>query len=671
MMRRWLHAWIWFLGMTPTILCQISVPEYSNAEKALHKREEERYASRFFPDEQQSVASEWLDVSFYDIKLDISVIAEMISGEVVIEGTATRSGDTFLIVDLMNAMVVYSSEVNDTGTTYLQFSSSCKIDFHHPVTAGERVSVRVRYSGQPVRTGFGSFVFSSHSETPWVWSLSEPYGARDWFPCKDHPTDKADSANITITVDSRFSVASNGNLAAIMDNGDGTKTHFWQERYPIASYLISVAITNYKQFSHWFQYSSNDSMEVLNFVLPERYASAETSLAKTVGMLEIFSDLFGMYPFVKEKYGHADFGFGGAMEHQTITSTTTYQEGVLSHELAHQWFGDMITCRTWQDLWLNEGFAQYSEALYMGKKYGDSTYKLYINAELGKARNAQGSLFVSDTTVVTKLFDAKRVYAKGASVLHMLRHVLGDSIFFRCLYNYANDTSLMYATASTEDFQRVCETTSERDLEFFFKQWVYGENYPQYSYWWKIVDSTAGYTIQLGVKQETGTVNPAVFTMPVDFRFKGALLDTMVTLLNTQSTQFYTIQLSHRPDSVKLDPNDWILKKATELSPDEQPFPFPYQFVLNQNYPNPFNVGTTLSFVIRSAAGGSLVKITVYDVLGRETKTIVEQKLPPGEYTQYWDGADLPSGVYFYRLSAVGQDGILSYTEIKKMLLVK
>ncbi len=426
---------------------------FDQDEKYFIESEMDRFSSHLGPQGSKSIASGWFDVSYYGLNLTIAINPQYLKGFITIKGVCREQGSALLRFDFMNSMHVDSVKVNGVLSPFTQNPTSIdiKLDFIFP--SGLWLTVDIYYRGLPESTGFGSFMFGSHGDVPWIWSLSEPYGARDWFPCKDHPSDKADSADINVTCDSSFKVGSNGKLVAVINNGDGTRTHCWQERYPIASYLISVAITNYEQFSNWFYYSVADSMEILNYVIPEKLSLALTELPKTVDMMKIFSNLFGEYPFIKEKYGHADFGKGGAMEHQTMTSTTTYDESTIAHELAHQWFGNMITCRTWSDIWLNEGFAQYATALYLQNKYGSNAYWIYMRNEIGNALLAKGSIYIRDTTEVKNLFNRNLTYAKGAVVLHRLRRVMGDNLFFKSLYNYANHPEFKYKTAIIRDFQ--------------------------------------------------------------------------------------------------------------------------------------------------------------------------------------------------------------------------
>jgi aminopeptidase N len=605
----------------------------------------------------ETTASDWFDVTYYRLDLEVLTQTNYLKGKVTVTGVCRRNNVQILTLDIVNQMQVDSVYVNCIACNFAQHSSSFDITLAGMFSYGEVLSVDIFYEGLPIPTGFGSFIFNSHSGVPWVYSLSQPFGAKDWWPCKDDPSDKADSADIIITCDSTFKVGSQGILVSVVKNANGTATYHWSERYPIASYLISIAVTNYAQFSNWYKYSATDSMEVLNYVLPEHYTDAVADLPKTVDMLAIFSDLFGQYPFIKEKYGHAEFATGGAMEHQTMTSTTKFGEDLVAHELAHQWFGDMITCRTWGDLWLNEGFAQYSAALYHERQYGMDSYRSYMNTQLDQAKMAKGVIGIPDTTSVRNLFDSRRIYAKGACVLHMLRHVLGDSTFFSCLYAYANNPSLKYSTAVIKDFQSICENVSAKNLEYFFQEWIYGDGFPEYNYSWNWKSNGVNSEITLNVEQAIGKTNPSYFTMPVDIHIKSASGDTIVTVHNNAQTQSFHISYPEKPLSVRLDSEGWILKDV--YSENDLP---PASFELEQNYPNPFNASTTITYHLLKRG---MATLRIYDLLGREIATLISEKQSAGYYKQEWNPVNTASGVYIYRLE-VGSNVLQ-----KRMTLIK
>jgi len=401
-------------------------------------------------------------------------------------------------------------------------------------------------------------------------------------------------------------------------------------------------------------------MEVLNYVLPEHLALGQANLPLVVGMLNIFSQKFGLYPFVKEKYGHSEIGWGGAMEHQTMTSANVgaFAEYVIAHELGHQWFGDFITCANWPSLWLNEGFATYCESVYFEQKSGSSSYWTDMLSKEGSAKNAVGTLYAADTSNIPRLFDPSLVYNKGAWVLHMLRHVLGDSTFFQSVRRYLDDPRLRYGVATTEDFQHACEEVSGRDLEYFFRQWIYGERYPTYVYSWSATPTGTGYQVSVKISQETGTTNPAFFMMPLDFKLSASTWDTTVVLFHTFSGQEFTFATSHRPLNGELDPQKWILR---DVRPANET-PLPSQFSLEQNFPNPFNSTTRIGYKVATKVS---VTLSVLDILGRNVAVLVNSVIHPGTYTVSWDASGMPSGLYFYRLQAG------TSTETKKALLVR
>jgi hypothetical protein len=378
-------------------------------------------------------------------------------------------------------------------------------------------------------------------------------------------------------------------------------------------------------------------------------------------MLEIFTDRFGPYPFLKEKYGHTEFGSGGAMEHQTMTSTTTFNEFTIAHELAHQWFGDLITCATWPDLWLNEGFATYGEALYIEGRYGTDAYLAFMKTEMALAQIASGPLYVQDTSDVRNLFANSRVYAKGATVLHMLRHVLGDSVFARSLRSYAADPRYRYGTASTRDFQGVCESVAGKPLGYFFDEWVFGEKYPVYTPTWSSVRDSLGWLTTVTLVQTTRTQNPPFFTMPVDLRFTGNGLDTTVTVMHTTSGEEFRFRFPS-PAVLELDPGGWILKEIAEGDGG-----IPVAARLLQNYPNPFNPGTTITFALPRR---ERVAVRIYSILGEEIATVWEGVGEAGSRSLRWEGktdrgVPAPSGIYLCRLMT--EEGAIA----RKMLLLR
>jgi aminopeptidase N len=642
--------------------------QHDAEEEALYKTELRRYQMRTAHLSKISSTKEDLDVKYYKLNVRIADQKGYLSGEVTTLAVVRDAAITNAVFDLSSPLSVDLAFVDGVKASSVSSSTTVSITLPRTYTQGETLTIQLIYSGYPPYTGLGSYTDGTASDnTRWVYTLSEPYGARDWWPCIDHPTDKADSIDIWITCSENLLAVTNGKLVETVQNNDATKTYKWKHRYPIASYLVSVTIGNFSSFSDWYKYSAADSMEIVNYVLStigSTSPSYRSNAALTVKMMEIFSAMFGQYPFIKEKYGHAQFGWSGGMEHQTLTSLGSYSfsEATMAHELVHQWFGDMITCRTWRDLWLNEGFAQYFECVWREKMYGISAYRTRIAQRLTNAKNAVGTVYVQDTANVNNLFAGSRVYDKGASVLHMLRHVLGDSLFFAAIYAYAHDSTLMYGTAATPHFQYWCEQVSGKDLDWFFTEWIYGEKYPKYTYT-HVVDSSAnGFTSKVRITQTTGTNNPAFFTMPIDLKFSASGWDTTVTVFNNAADQTFEIPLSRRATAAAFDPDVWILRDVTFNPAGVLAGQLPQKFVLKQNYPNPFNPKTTISFTLQ---GSGFATLKVFDLLGREIGELVNEEKDAGEYSVQWDASHVPSGVYMYRL----QFG--SSTQSRKMMLVK
>jgi len=521
------------------------------------------------------------DVSYYRLDLLINDTTEIIYGEVEMRARSTISGLDSVTINLYQDMTVDSIRSQNTQLLYTRDTHSLHIRLDTAYASGEEFSVRIYYCGHPTESGLMGFNFGTQGGVPVISTLSEPYSAHTWWPCKDTPSDKADSADIIVTVRPDFVVASNGLLRELVTNPNGTKTYKWHESYPITTYLISLAITNYLTFSQYYYPESDsvDSMQIIYYCYPDWLARAQDVYPVTVDAIEFFARTFGEYPFLKEKYGMAHFPWGGAMEHQTCTSMlySWYAVYVIVHELAHQWWGDLITCRDWHNIWLNEGFASYCEALFFEDLYGEDyyhTYMSYMDYVEG------GTIYIYDTTDVGNIFSLI-VYDKGAWVLHMLRHVVGDSTFFDILRAYYSDPRFAYKDAVTEDFQEVCETISGMDLSYFFQEWIYGEYRPGYRYSWlsePVLNTTGsqkplfrsrpdigpridGYNLYLHVRQ----IQPAhltFFTMPIDVKITTTAGDTTFVVFNDSNTSDFRFSLSNQPAEVAIDPDNWILKTS-------------------------------------------------------------------------------------------------------------
>jgi aminopeptidase N len=604
-----------------------------------------------------------IDIQYYKLDLSLTNTPNYLKGKVTVNLKPVSSISHFFL-DLQDPLTVDSITINGITNQFSHTNNQIVVTLPRIFNANELISVLIYYQGVPGSSGFGSFTFGTHSGSPVIYTLSEPYGASDWFPCKDTPADKADSSDQWITCSSDLYAASNGKLMSITDNGDGTKTFKWKNSYPIAQYLLSLAITNYTIYTNYYKYSPVDSMPVVHHIYPETFPLVQSVLDKTPLMIKIYSDRFGQYPFLKEKYGHAQFGWSGGMEHQTCSSMGTFAEDIISHELAHQWFGDKITCKDWHHIWLNEGFATYCTGLYLEAAYGPNYLSSYMQSQMVIAQTAVGSIYVQDISSVDEIFNSARSYSKGSTVLHMLRGIVGDTLFFRILKSYIADPALAYNVAVTEDFQRVAETVSGLNLEYFFNEWIYGENYPQYCLTWNYTPASGNlHNVTLNLSQQNNS-NPSYFTMPVTIKISTTVKDTFFTILNDQQNQQYSFTVLGKPTGLIFDPDNYSLKTLNIIDiPNDLK---PASFQLKQNYPNPFNPITTIEFSIPTS---SFVTIKVFNELGQEITQLMNEEKRPGTYTVEFSSIQgnkaLPSGIYIYSIKAG------NYTDSKKMIILK
>jgi aminopeptidase N len=606
------------------------------------------------------------DVTSYQLDLELFPDQYLLVGAVTITGKSLSNDLDHIEIDFYHTLLVDSIMQNGSALPVDHRTNIIYIPLKDMISTDESFSVTIYYHGDPEEGQHRSFAWSNHGSfnTPIIWTLSEPYGSPVWWPCKDDPKDKADSVYIKVSVPSDLIVASNGLLTGVQ-RGRDEFTYHWKTYYPTSTYLVSLAISNYEQFSDWYLYSDVDSMEVAYYVYPEHLNAAKEDLGVTVEMIEFYASIFGEYPFVEEKYGMAIFPWGGAMEHQTITSYgaslirgTHRYDYINAHELAHQWFGDCITMRHWSHIWLNEGFASYAEALWFEHIGGKSLYHKYVN--YWDANPLSAPLFVSDSLNERALF-SRTVYDKGGWVLHMLRGVLGDSLFFQSLKSYVSDPDLAYNSAVTEDFQRVCEEVSGIKLDQFFDQWVYGGGRPDYIAKWS-VSGEGPWETTLEISQ----INDNLFKMPLEVILSGQSFEKTFTVRDSLSTQRFQFTTDLRPENLEIDPDNWVLKNLSVSYIEGDLNNPPVEFSVSQNYPNPFNPETYIDIHLPEAGN---VTLEVFNVLGEKVHE-ESSNYTSGHRTLIWRGKtnlgdSAPSGMYLYRVQ-VGSNAIT-----KKMILLR
>jgi aminopeptidase N len=620
------------------------------------------YVSRFQDFQPQT----GFDVQFYYLDVDISITTPYIKGNVLCRFRVEENNLEKISLDLHHVFTIDSITGNIFGYQFANDLISITLD--RPYLIGEIVQVRIYYQGVPeLIGGVKGLRYSSHGQNePIIATLSTPFLAHAWWPCKDGPGDKPDSVYIDITIPN---TAYNGipliaTSNEVLENviTQSTKNTFqWRERYPIVPYYVMVAISNFQTFQQQFTGPQGENFLIDYFVFNEHLSQAQIGVAQLPQAMTLFSHYFGNYPFKQEKYGMTQLGFYGAIENQTntIQNNMSLNWFIISvHELAHMWFGDMITCLNWHHGWLNEGFATYGEALWEEYVGGFNAYKdnMLTNRYLGS-----GTLYLQNINDPFQIF-IPIIYSKGAYVLHMLRGVLGDSLFFNSLSAYSNSSQLRYDHATTEDFQSICETVSGEDLSSFFDQWVYDENYPVYEYGYYQQDSLVTISIRQTQIQSGWR---EVFEMPIRLQFffnDGS--DSVVTVWNDSLFQQYDIQFRNTVINLSLDPDHWILRTAQLIDSIEPPSngSIVRSFELYQNYPNPFNNQTKISYLLLKNVE---IEIALYSPLGKKITTLYSGMQTAGHHSLIINQSELSSGVYIYQLRSG------NVTESKKMVLMK
>ena len=577
------------------------------------------------------------DLKYHRMNWNIDPDTLFISGEVTSYFVTIKSLVNQIRFDFSSVMTVDSVMYHTTKITFSHNSSdTLLINLPSSLSLHQLDSVSVYYHGSPIQDGFGSFVKSVHDSIPIIWTLSEPFGAKDWWPCKNNLSDKIDSIDVYITTPKQYRSASNGMLVSEVINGN-LKTAHWKHRYPIATYLVALAVTNYQTFSLYAK-NGADSIQVLNYIYPESMADAQNRVPAVIQSIETYEKLFIPYPFAKERYGHAQFGWNGGMEHQTMTFINSFGQDLMAHELAHQWIGDMITCGNWHEIWLNEGFATYWQGLTLQHDY-PTAWQPWIQDQINSiVSKPGGSVYCYDTTDVNNIFDSRLQYCKGAMVLNMLRWLIGDSAFFKGMRAYLTDTNLTYKYACSDNFISHMESASNTSLTEFFNEWLYNEGYPTYSISCNYSSSSNDAQLIINQTQSMPTsVN--YFKMPVPIEFKDATHDTIIVFNNTFSGQQYLFNPGFKPDSIFFDPQLRIVSANNSLILNINEYSFTNDISI---FPNPVSDFLNIKFL-----NNKFQKAEIYDINGRLVYPAITNISTNNEYKI--NVSHLSSGIYFLK----------------------
>lgn len=555
------------------------------------------------------------DVLHYNLDIRLNPTSSRISGSVEIILRSLEASLDTIQLDLVNELTCTQVTQDASLLNFDHGSDALHIALNSPLDAGHETAITVFWEGRPPRHGemLVGLLFRHHNsgtlddpsdDVPIIANISEPWSAHSWWPCKDHPADKA-LVSLSATIPDTLNLVSNGRLLGVESVESGWHRYRWAESYPLATYLVNVAATNYQ---HWTEdcLTSSGNVPLEYYVFPQDREKAEHDFAPTCQMMDFMTSIAGPYPFAGEKYAQVEIKWVGAMEHTTassisqilITGDGTY-ETLLLHELAHQWFGDSLTPGRWADIWLNEGFARYSEALWVEHTRGHDAYVQFMQS-IGRDRHPdlfanEGILGDPDPILPNIL-----IYNKGAWLLHSLRNLLGDDVFFSLLRSYAQDPELAQGNVETPQFISRAEFFAGRSLGLFFGPWLESSTVPIVSY----STEKSPDSIRLRFQQNQDQIMEIAIPVVME-TFCGPQKATLV--LDQRENEFI-LESECRISRVQVDPQQMAFMFQAQA-------PDPELEVLGP-WPNPMG-SVEGSFHIFTTRSGSIT-VGMFDVKGRK-----------------------------------------------------
>ncbi|MFM2038807.1 MAG: hypothetical protein RL432_1746 [Bacteroidota bacterium] len=522
----------------------------------------------------QIAQTEKYDVNYYKLNLNMTNTSTTLSGYGEMQATAIASIDTVLY-ELFSSLSISSVSLNGANVPFTRAGSAVKIAAN--LSPGTSFIIRTNYSGTPptAQTNpLGGSGMSNASSPSWgnevVWSLSEPFCAYEWWPCKQSLTDKADSCEVFITVPNSCKAGSNGVLTQVVNLGNGSSRYEWKHRHPIDYYLISVAVAEYVEYNVYANPPGAPApILIQNYIYnnPQTLPNFQADIDETVDFMELFYDLYGPYPFEDEKYGHCMAPFSGGMEHQTMTTQGFFNPTLTAHELGHQWWGDYVTCASWCDIWVNEGFASYSEQIMLENLYPGQEVQNMQSVHNNVMSQPGGSVWVLDSLNEARIFSGRLTYDKGAAIVHTMRFMLNnDQLFYTTLKNFLN--SKAFGTAFGIDVRDAFAQASGINFTPFFDQWYFGEGFPTYSVQWKQLGNDA--LVQISHSTSAPNVTPT-FTNPIELKFvRPGNTDTTIRFDITSNSNLFQINgIGTLSNSISIDPQNWIVNQNGTITMNE------------------------------------------------------------------------------------------------------
>ncbi|MES2702821.1 MAG: M1 family aminopeptidase [Bacteroidota bacterium] len=610
-----------------------------------------------------SAAEENYDVKYVKLDLNMTNANVSISGNAITKAVCVVPSMPSYVFELEPPLVIDSVLIDGVLRPVTGTGTVRTVSLATPITMGTLFTAQVFYRGTPL-AGTASTVRGMNNVVSPSWgkratfTMSEAYRAKEWWPCKQALKDKIDSCDIWLTVPDTLKAGSNGLLQAVTPIDATHDRYEWKERYPIDYYLISAAVAPYVDYSFYMHFSSStDSMLVQNYVYnnPATLPFFKDDIDSTELMIDYFSKLYTRYPFWQEKYGHCMAPLSGGMEHQTMTTQGFFEGTLTAHELGHQWFGDNVTCATWADISMNEGFASYTEYLYIDHFRTHAQALADIRDRQDNVKSSLGgSVYVDDTTSEERIFDSRLTYDKGACVLHMLRSVFNnDSIYFQTYKNY--QTQFRDSTATFVDYVNVAKDVAGPvvngiSLDLFFAQWIYSEGYPIYSITWNQIGEDVYVKVDQTTSVSTSVTN---FALPLELKLQSPSGDTVVRATNTLPSQVFSFKWSKPMSSMTFDPNNWLVYfmnvLTRDVTLDAQTVNTPQVRIA----PNPATTGWTVQNLPDNST------LSLCDVSGRTIWTGTAQT-----GTASIPATQLPGGLYLLRVTA--NEGVRTYKLVKE-----
>lgn len=575
-----------------------------------------------------------------DVEVDPAVL--WISGSVTSHFLPNQNMSN-IYFDFTNTIPVSQVVYHGQNLNFQQLSTKeLKIDFPATIPSNSMDSLTVHYSGVPDNSGRPSFFVGTKYGFPTLSTLSEPYGAQNWFPTKQSMNDKIEGFDFKITTPDQYSVAANGKLMSEIVLPGNKKKTFWRTQYPMAAYLAAISVGNFTKTNDLM---GNSSFPYVNYIYPDTYANPAVvaNLEWTKTVMQIFENHFGPYPFSNEKYGHMEFNLpGAAMEHQTMSSMDSFPRAAIVHELAHQWFGDKITCGAWNDIWLNEGFATFSEHVIYEKNM--MTHQEFMNHLLNQMNAItnlpNGSVYVNDSNLgnIPVVFSGRLSYAKGGFCLRMMKWILGDDVFYQALRDYTSNPSFAYKYAKTEDFKNQLLVSTGKDFTEFFNDWIYGQGHPTYEIRWN--QPIANQEVKFLVSQTQSDPSVSFFEMPLPIKVIGTNGETAYLVLDHSSNnQFFSKTVTFQVASVEFNYEYQIIEKNSTVIHD---LALATDFVNKDEvmlFPNP--VKNEINFK-------GISKVSEYEIFSSAGKLIKSGTYKPSVSINV---AGMTKGVYFIKIN--------------------